>query len=136
MNMTKKICFSKKVLENEIQQFDIPENSNSEIEVIDLNDDSDVYEVESIEDKIVNAMYLIKWRNFDESHYSWEPIENCTNCLDLIEQIEASLNTVIENEVIEIYDNADVEMNQFNEITEDHVFEENLIQIHFGSRNQ
>ena len=70
MNMTKKICFSKKVLENEIQQFDIPENSNSEIEVIDLNDDSDVYEVESIEDKIVNAMYLIKWRNFDESHYS------------------------------------------------------------------
>ena len=74
MNMTKKICFSKKVLENEIQQFDIPENSNSEIEVIDLNDDSDVYEVESIEDKIVNdngqTMYLIKWRNFDVSHNS------------------------------------------------------------------
>ena len=69
-----KICFSKKELENEIRQFDIPEKSNSVIEVIDLNDDSDVYEVESIEDKIVNdngqKMYLIKWRNFDESHNS------------------------------------------------------------------
>lgn len=53
------------------------------------------YEVESIEDIRPNAEhrreYLIKWKNYDEEHNSWEPPENLTNVKELLKRFHQKM---------------------------------------------
>jgi transposase InsO family protein len=57
-------------------------------EDIEVEEDTREYEVEQILDtKRVNGKpyYLIKWKGYDTSENTWEPIENLTNCQLLIQ---------------------------------------------------
>ncbi|CDH55288.1 predicted protein [Lichtheimia corymbifera JMRC:FSU:9682] len=51
-----------------------------------------LYEVESIKDMVIldsgQKLFLIKWKNYDDSENTWEPEENL-NCPDLLEQFLA-----------------------------------------------
>ncbi|CAG9336224.1 unnamed protein product [Blepharisma stoltei] len=62
---------------------------------------SEEYEVEAILDKKItrkSIFYLVKWKNFDDSYNSWEPIENLSNCKDLYEEYDISHKTnLVEN---------------------------------------
>jgi hypothetical protein len=53
------------------------------------------YEVESIVDIRPNAEhrreYLIKWKNYDEEHNSWEPPENLTNVKELLKHFHQKM---------------------------------------------
>ena len=55
---------------------------------------SDEYIVERVTDKRINASgkveYYMKWKGWDEKDNTWEPIENLTNCLHLVEEFEKS----------------------------------------------
>ena len=57
-------------------------------EDIEIEDETREYEVEQILDmqRINNQpFYLIKWKGYDTSENTWEPIENLTNCQLLIQ---------------------------------------------------
>jgi hypothetical protein len=57
-------------------------------EDIEIEDETGEYEVEQILDmqRINNQpFYLIKWKGYDTSENTWEPIENLTNCQLLIQ---------------------------------------------------
>lgn len=45
-----------------------------------------------VADKIVDKKYkwLIKWKNYSDSHNSWEPLTNLMNCKHLVEDFETA----------------------------------------------
>jgi poly(3-hydroxyalkanoate) synthetase len=52
----------------------------------------DEYDVEEIVGKCFmegHPYYLIKWAGYDASESSWEPLDHCVNCLDMIEDYES-----------------------------------------------
>jgi transposase InsO family protein len=55
---------------------------------IELADETEEYEVEQVLDmQMVNnqPFYLIKWKGYDTSENTWEPINNLTNCQQLLQ---------------------------------------------------
>lgn len=64
-----------------VQTYDTTDNSN-------LNDQ---YEVEKIIDKKIKkdkVLYCVKWKHYDESENTWEPIENLENAIKLVLEFE------------------------------------------------
>jgi histone-lysine N-methyltransferase SUV39H len=50
-----------------------------------------VYEVEKVLGKKIDnnlVFYLIKWKNWNVEYNTWEPIENLTNCSELLKEFE------------------------------------------------
>jgi hypothetical protein len=66
-----------------------PENAKI-AENVEIDDDTEQeYEVEQIlDDKRVSGKpyYLVKWKGYDTSENTWEPIENLTGCHQLVQQ--------------------------------------------------
>ncbi|GAA5946382.1 hypothetical protein JCM3775_004773, partial [Rhodotorula graminis] len=59
----------------------------------DAQDPEDVYEVEAVRasrfDEQANAKrYFVKWKGYGEHEKTWEPIENLSGCLELVEEYE------------------------------------------------
>jgi hypothetical protein len=68
-----------------------PAPKNAKIaENVEIDDDTEQeYEVEQIlDDKRVSGKpyYLMKWKGYDTSENTWEPIENLTGCHQLVQQ--------------------------------------------------
>ena len=78
------------------------ENSGeSEIMSIDNENNDNEYSVEKIVDKsdrFGQVRYLIKWKGYDESDNTWEPIDNLY-CDDLIEEFEKNLDNTKNDDV-------------------------------------
>ena len=52
------------------------------------------YEVEAIVGKRVKrgiVQYRVKWRGYDVSENTWEPVSNLRNCVDLIREYERAI---------------------------------------------
>lgn len=66
-----------------------PEQKPADLE--EEEEDGEIYEVEKILNCITDdngdIFYLVKWAGYDDpKDYTWEPIENLTNCQLLVEQ--------------------------------------------------
>ena len=52
------------------------------------------YEVEAVLDKDIDSnggeIYKVKWRGYSESECTWEPIENLSSALHLVEKLNKS----------------------------------------------
>ena len=58
-----------------------------------LSNDDPLYEVEGIlahhrtkTKKSVSTRFLVKWKNYDHLHNSWEPESNLVNCRELVQE--------------------------------------------------
>ncbi|GAA5896152.1 hypothetical protein JCM8208_007541 [Rhodotorula glutinis] len=65
----------------------------------DAQEPEDVYEVEAVRasrfDEQANAKrYFVKWKGYTEEEKTWEPIENLSGCLELVEEFERKQDEV------------------------------------------
>ncbi len=61
-------------------------------ERINTNNNGQEYEVEKVlekEYKNGKSFYLVKWKNFDENHNTWEPLRHLIHCKNLIQKFES-----------------------------------------------
>jgi len=72
----------------------VGDESNS---VDDASDNNEEFSVEMILDERVvhkvggdELQYFVKWENYDTSYNSWEPAENCLNCISKISEYRES----------------------------------------------
>jgi hypothetical protein len=59
---------------------------------IELENNEEEWEVEEIKNHRIydnDTEYLIKWKGYDNSENTWEPIENLTGCKQLLEEYQA-----------------------------------------------
>ena len=66
-------------------------SSLNEDEKLNDKDDEDEFEVEEILDRRFERgelFYLVKWKNYESSANSWEPIRNLIHCRELIKEFE------------------------------------------------
>ncbi|XP_014217049.1 histone-lysine N-methyltransferase SUV39H2 [Copidosoma floridanum] len=60
---------------------------------------NNVYEVETVLGKKIEngkSFYFIKWKNWSSQYNTWEPLENLTNCSDLLKEFEDGRSKVLE----------------------------------------
>ena len=81
-------------------------NSENDENILESDDDEEEYTVENILDKRTGpdekSQYLIKWKGYDQSENTWEPIENLY-CHELIREFEQKLKeSSFQNEVLEL----------------------------------
>lgn len=60
---------------------------------------NDIWEVEKILDKKnINGVtsYLIKWKDWSNDHNTWEPLENLTNCNEVLKDFEKNRSKLLE----------------------------------------
>ena len=92
------VDYFRNISDGSLSDINIPwENSLLELNVDEINtDDDNEYSVERIIDKQYDlngqVKYLIKWKGYDDSDSTWEPIENLY-CLDMIEEFEKNHET-------------------------------------------
>ncbi|KAI6213944.1 hypothetical protein M3Y94_00211200 [Aphelenchoides besseyi] len=58
-------------------------------------DKDEEFEVEAIIDKRFyngRTEYRVKWKNYDSDQNTWEPLENCTNCIEKVKAFEKKFN--------------------------------------------
>jgi len=69
-----------------------PAPSNAKIQTtLEVEPDEQEYEVEDILDKRTNGKteeYLVKWKGYDNSENTWEPIRNLDHCREKVRQYQ------------------------------------------------